>query len=99
MNARSLPLLLLATNFLYVGAAAEPRHILVCGSAQVLEGVIEQNGGKPVFTVKWTWPPESSRGFPITLKSNFAGTDECKPAANGARILITTSGNGLALVE
>jgi hypothetical protein len=78
MNARYLPLLLLAVNLLY---AAEPVHILVCGSAQVLEGAIEQSAGKQVFAVKWFWRPELSRGLPVTLKSNFAGTDECKPAA------------------
>jgi hypothetical protein len=31
--------------------------------------------------------------------SEFAGTDECKPVDDGKKILITSSGNGLALVE
>ncbi|HJY06890.1 MAG TPA: DUF6528 family protein [Bryobacteraceae bacterium] len=80
-------------------AAAQPMPLLICGSAQVLEGVIKTDRGKPSFVREWAWRPEHSSGLPLRLMSNFAGTDECKPVDDGRAILITSSGNALALVS
>ena len=82
-----------------VRSAARTSHLLICGSAQVLEGAIERHHGGDVFKTQWVWRPERSAGLPLRLMSDFAGTDECKPVDDGKEILITSSGNGLALVE
>ncbi|HEX4164330.1 MAG TPA: DUF6528 family protein [Bryobacteraceae bacterium] len=73
--------------------------ILVCGSAQVLKGSVNRHQGNASFDVNWVWRPENSGGLPISLKSNFVGTDECKPVEGGTAILITSSANALALVS
>ena len=78
---------------------AEPAHILICGSAQVLESALAGEAGHPTLRTVWTWRPEHSAGLPLELMSNFAGTDECKPVDSGSAILITTSGNALAMVD
>ncbi len=89
----ALPLLAASVSW------AAPTPILVCGSAQVLKGNINRHHGKASFETKWVWRPENSAGLPVTLKSNFVGTDECKPAEGGTAILITSSANALALVS
>jgi hypothetical protein len=75
------------------------KHIIVCGSAQVLEGVLTESNGKASFRPEWTWRPEESEGLPLALRSNFAGTDECKPVDGGKAVLITSSSDALALVS
>jgi hypothetical protein len=74
-------------------------HVLVCGSAQVLEGVIEGGPKEKSLRTVWRWRPEESRGLPLILMSRFAGTDECKPVSGGQELLITSSGGALALVD
>jgi hypothetical protein len=80
-------------------ATARAKHVIVCGSAQVLEGVLAEHDGKASFQPEWTWRPEDSAGLPLALRSNFAGTDECKPVDGGKAVLITSSANALALVS
>jgi hypothetical protein len=77
----------------------EPAYILICGSAQVLEGVLSGDAGHQTLRTLWAWRPEHSAGLPLELMSNFAGTDECKPVDSGRAILITSSGNALAMVD
>jgi len=77
----------------------EAKHVIVCGSAQVFEGPLTQRDGKASFQPEWTWRPEDSDGLPLQLRSNFAGTDECKPVDGGKEVLITSSSGALALVS
>ena len=65
----------------------------------MLEGVLTERDGKASFQPEWTWRPEDSDGLPLALRSNFAGTDECKPVDGGKAVLITSSANALALVS
>jgi hypothetical protein len=92
-NSRLIFALLLAC------ATAQAKHVIVCGSAQVLEGTLAEHDGKASFQPEWTWRPEESAGLPLALRSNFAGTDECKPVDGGKAVLITSSANALALVS
>ena len=80
-------------------ATAQAKRAIVCGSAQVLEGTLTERDGKASFQPQWTWRPEDSAGLPLALRSNFAGTDECKPVDGGKAVLITSSANALALVS
>jgi hypothetical protein len=91
----------LALCFLVMAASAKAasEHLLVCGSAQVLDGTIKTHRGKRTFVTDWAWRPEHSSGLPLRIMSNFAGTDECKPVEGGKSILITSSGNAVALVS
>lgn len=92
-----LPILWLSAVSAYAGAQSTP--LLICGSAQVLEGVVKTDHGKVSFVTNWTWRPEHSSGLPIRMMSSFAGTDECKPVDDGRAILVTSSANALALVS
>ena len=78
---------------------AASSRLIVCGSAQVIEGSVARQNGKPSLKIDWIWRPEKSLGLPVALMSNFAGTDECKPVEGGKYLLITSSSNALALVD
>jgi hypothetical protein len=82
-----------------VSADAAAQRLLVCGSAQVLDGTIEADHDKQTFVTNWAWRPENSHGLPLRMRANFAGTDECKPVDSGKSILITSSGDAVALVS
>jgi hypothetical protein len=90
---------LLIAVLLFGCTTAEAKHAIVCGSAQVFEGTLTERNGKAFFQPEWTWRPEDSDGLPLALRSNFAGTDECKPVDGGKAVLITSSANALALVS
>jgi hypothetical protein len=47
----------------------------------------------------WSWKAAESDGLPAHLRDKFRTTDECKPVDGGRKILIVSSGGGIALVE
>ena len=47
----------------------------------------------------WSWKAGRRPELPDSMKPRFRTTDECKPVDNGAKILITSSSDGVALVE
>ena len=47
----------------------------------------------------WTWRAKERADLPDDFKKLFNTTDECKPFDGGSRILITSSGGGVALVD
>jgi hypothetical protein len=47
----------------------------------------------------WSWRGVDRPELPPDLRDKFKSTDECKPVEGGAKILITSSGGGVALVE
>lgn len=49
--------------------------------------------------ITWSWRAEDSPGLPDSMYAKFASTDECKPVDNGRALLITSSSDGVALVE
>jgi hypothetical protein len=47
----------------------------------------------------WTWRASEARELPDDVKALFKTTDECKPKDNGRKVLITSSGGAVALVD
>ena len=47
----------------------------------------------------WSWKAQDSPELPEHAKGLFGTTDDCKPVENGRKILITSSGGGIALIE
>jgi hypothetical protein len=82
---------------LLTGATVQAKQVIVCGSAQVLEGTLTERDGKASFEPEWTWRPEIRVGLALALRSNFAGTDEWNRVDGGKAVLITSSANALAL--
>lgn len=83
---------------LSVCAQEAPDEIVLCGWDEVyilrFEGPDDQDPRKV-----WSWRADSRSGLPDSMWGRFATTDECKPVEGGRRIVITSSSDGVAVVE
>lgn len=77
---------------------AEAEPILLCGADTVFE-VDSSAAASGKVERRWSWTAKASPQLPEALHRTFASTDDCKPLAGGARILICSSSGGCALVE
>jgi hypothetical protein len=75
------------------------QELIVCGGDEVyILDLAREENGKPKKV--WSWRAQDRSELPWYLHGvEFAGTDECKPVDGGKKILITSSGSGVALVE
>jgi hypothetical protein len=79
-----------------VSAAASPAgEMIVCG----WDEIYILNMGARLPKKVWSWKAAGRPDLPEALRTKFQTTDECKPVDGGRRILITSSGGGVALVE
>jgi len=77
-------------------ADAPPANLIVCGMDEVfIIHPVEGEAGKKL----WSWRARERPELPEDLRGRFATTDECKPLAEGKRILISSSSGGCALVN
>lgn len=73
-------------------------ELILCGGDEVF--VLRVAAPGRVSTNKvWSWRAANCPNLPAHLKDKFATTDECKPVEGGKKVLITSSGGGVALVE
>ena len=73
-------------------------ELIVCGWDEVF--IIDTSGQLKDPPVKlWSWKAQDSPELPEHIKALFDTTDDCKPVENGRKILITSSGGGIALIE
>jgi hypothetical protein len=89
----------LAVALLLAGCAAPPgfeQHsdLLICGEAEVSIVDVRADG-----CVLWSWKAADHPELPEALRKKFGSTDECKPVSGGRKVLITSSGGAVALVE
>jgi hypothetical protein len=75
-------------------AAPEAEELILCGDNEVFVLGLKA-GGKKV----WSWLAADHPELPGAVRQQFGTTDDCKPVEGGSRILITSSGGGVALVE
>jgi len=79
-------------------AGSARAELILCGWDEVfilgLSHAADSTPGK-----LWSWKAADCANLPDSMKSRFATTDECKALEGGSRILITSSSNGVALVE
>lgn len=95
MNPRLLALATLGSFVLSAKAQENTTSasLLLCGMGEVFEvaaGSLEK---------KWSWRGTEREDLPEAMRRRFATTDECKPLAGGAKVLISSSSGGCALVE
>lgn len=77
-------------------AAGSPsREIVVCGWDEVY--ILDMSARPPKKV--WSWTAAGRTDLPEAMRGKFQTTDECKPVDGGRRILISSSGGGVALVE
>jgi hypothetical protein len=91
-------MLLLTASALSSPAAQADDELILCGWDEVFALKV----GEPdkISTNKvWLWRARDCPNLPENLQDKFATTDECKPVEGGKKILITSSGGGVALVE
>ena len=81
--------------------------VLIClaaaGCARMDEIVCSGPDGLFIIDVRgervWSWDASTRPEIPEAIRSKFRSTDECKPVDGGVKILVTSSGGGVALVE
>jgi Family of unknown function (DUF6528) len=75
----------------------QTEELILCGWDEVF--ILKMSTSETAPQKVWSWRAEGRQDLPDSMKSRFASTDECKPVDGGAKILITSSSNGVALVE
>lgn len=87
--------LIFATTILLCGSSVQPsRELIVCGWDEVF--ILDMNAQPPAKI--WSWKAADRPELPEPMREKFRTTDDCKPV-EGGRILITSSTDGVALVE
>jgi Family of unknown function (DUF6528) len=92
----------LVVSFFAVTAAAQSketgRELIVCGWDEVF--ILDLDAKTETgYRRTWTWRAQDRDDLPAEFTPLFRTTDECKPLDGGSRILITSSGGGVALVS
>lgn len=90
-----IALFVIATTSLISCNRKSPDYIVACGWDEVFIADISQDVPQKV----WSWTGDNSEGLPLNMRYKFLTTDECKPVDKAKKILITSSGGGVALVD
>ena len=73
-------------------------QLVVCGWDEVF--ILALDTGTPPSARKvWSWRATETADIPAELHPAFRTTDDCKPVDDGRRILISSSGGAIALVD
>jgi hypothetical protein len=87
-------ILLLAT----VSCARRPNEIIACGDDKVI--VIDSKASdKDNIKILWSWKVSDAKDLPEIYQKLMIPTDDCKPVDGNKKILITSSGGGVVLVD
>jgi len=74
------------------------KEIIVCGREQVIILTVRgEEGSIPEKT--WNWSAKNRDDLPAAFREKFNTTDECKPFDQGRRILVTSSGGAVAMID
>lgn len=93
---KSLIALLVLASCAGPGTSAPPSDLIVCGGDEVvILNLRDPSGPRKV----WSWRAADRPELPEALRNKFGSTDDCKPVEGGRKILITSSGGAVALVE
>lgn len=83
---------------LLAGCSAKPKEIIVCGDDKVL--IIDRvKSDSTNVVVTWQWMISETDDLPVAYQKYMIPTDDCKPVDNNTKILITSSGGGVVLVD
>jgi hypothetical protein len=73
-------------------------ELVVCGADEVFILTLG-SGANPPHRKVWSWRVADSPEIPEAMRAAFRTTDDCKPVDEGRRILISSSGGAIALVD
>jgi hypothetical protein len=73
--------------------------LFACGGPQVLTLRLRLAESSAEIVERTDWEAGKSEGMPAEMVPKFKTTDDCKPIDGGARLLVTSSGSGVAIVE
>jgi hypothetical protein len=73
--------------------------LFACGGAQVATLTVRFAADRAELVNRTDGEAGRSDGMPAAMVPKFKTTDDCKPIDGGARLLITSSGSGVAIVE
>jgi len=85
---------------LFFGGCASVGYdeLIVCGGREVL--ILELDDSIDAgYRKVWRWSAGGDKALPAEMKDLFGGTDDCKGSGDGKRILVTSSGGAVAVVE
>lgn len=94
INLFVLASLMLAT----IACSQKPKEIIACGDDQVIIIDKEASEGENVKII-WSWKVSEAVDLPEAYQKLMIPTDECKPDETNSKILITSSGGGVVLVD
>jgi hypothetical protein len=80
------------------GCSVKHEEIVACGDDQVL--IIDKSVSDSTdVTVTWRWKVSEAADLPADYKKLMIPPDECKPVDNNSKILVTSSGGGVVLID
>lgn len=88
----------LAARSTSAGQTPPESELIVCGWDEVFILALGEQA-TPSHRKVWSWRAADSPGIPADMRALFRTTDDCKPVDGGRRILISSSGGGVALVD
>ena len=84
--------------FLAAGCSYKSHEIVVCGDDKVL--IIDKTESDSTdVRVNWQWKVSDLTDLPDEYQKYMVPTDECKPVDYNSKILITSSGGGVVLID
>ena len=78
--------------------ASGEAELVVCGWDEVFILALG-DGPTPAHRKVWSWRAADSPQIPADMRTLFRTTDDCKPVEGGRRILVSSSGGAVALVD
>ena len=95
-------IIILTANFILLaflaGCGGKTLEIITCGDEQVfiIDFETSDHNGASIL---WNWSAAEAADLPGDYRDYFRTTDECKPVDGNRKILITSSGGGVVLVD
>lgn len=81
-----------------VSCDRKPSEIIACGDDQVIV-INSKASDKENVNIIWRWKVSDATDLPAIYQKYMISTDECKPVQGARKILITSSGGGVVLVD
>ena len=82
----------------FSGCNPAPDEIIFCGDDTVI--IIDDKASDSTdVKLNWSWKVSEVSDLPADYQKLMIPTDECKPVDGNSKILITSSGGGVVLVD
>ncbi len=84
--------------FIMFGCGSGPLEIITCGDDQVIV-VDYETSDTNNLNILWRWDASEATDLPEIFQEYMRSTDDCKPVDDNKKILISSSGGGVVLVD